>query len=299
MELTWPIRIRIIASAVVGIFLIGILCWPLAAPAEPLGIVYLQNLTGLGLFYLIAVSLLCGIISYFIARPYGKEIGILAVPAGLAILSIRCGNIANIMQINADIQSKLSIYNNLRFESFFWLLLVLAGFAGVFAADLIPGAKAENKDKPTKTIVKANIYMNSAIAVFGSILITGICIMILAQDVRFSDSKLGSVIAQPAKGQVVFAVTISFFVAGFSSKKFLNVSYFWPILATAFVTSISIMAYVNANTLEYMSGLWPANFFSNPIVSILPIQMVSFGTLGAIWGYWMAVKYTHWRHHEQ
>lgn len=299
MELTWPIRIRILAAFAVGILLIGLLCRPLAAPAERLGIIYLQNLTLPGQFYLIALSFLCGVISYFIARPYGKEIGILAVPAGLAILSISWGNLANLMQVNADVQSKLLIYNQLRFEAFFWLLLVLAGFAGVYVSDLLAGVKTEKKEEQDKKIATMNLYINSAIAVIGSVLIAGICIMILAQDVRFSDSKLGSVIAQPVKGQIVFAVVVAFGIVGFLCKKFLNVSYFWPILATAFITYIAIMTYINANTLEYIYNRWPANFFPNPTVSILPIQMVSFGTLGAIWGYWLAVKYELWRHHEQ
>jgi hypothetical protein len=43
---------------------------------------------------------------------------------------------------------------------------------------------------------------------------------------------------------------------------------------------------------------WPAAFFPNSVISILPIQMVAFGTLGSVAGYWMAIRYEYWRKHE-
>jgi hypothetical protein len=57
------------------------------------------------------------------------------------------------------------------------------------------------------------------------------------------------------------------------------------------------MLYVKGDALEHMTRSWPVLFFSKAVLSVLPIQMVAFGTLGAIWGYWMAVQYAHWRKH--
>jgi len=49
---------------------------------------------------------------------------------------------------------------------------------------------------------------------------------------------------------------------------------------------------------QYMAHQWPAVFFSNAAASVLPSQMVAFGTLGSVAGYWMAARYDHWRKYE-
>jgi len=119
----------------------------------------------------------------------------------------------------------------------------------------------------------------------------------LAQDVRIFDNKLGSVLAQPAVGQIVFAVLVSFGIAAFVVKKFLNVSYICPTVASALVTAFAVSAYVKQDVLQHLIQHWPAVFFSNAVTSILPVQMVAFGSLGSIAGYWLAVRYNYWRKH--
>jgi hypothetical protein len=103
-------------------------------------------------------------------------------------------------------------------------------------------------------------------------------------------------VAQPAIGQVVFAVLVSFGLAAFAVKKYLNVSYIWPTIASALVTAFAVSAY--GRQVQHLAQQWPATFFSNSVVSILPVQMVAFGTLGSIAGYWMAVRFDYWRKHE-
>ena len=138
--------------------------------------------------------------------------------------------------------------------------------------------------------------MNVILALVCSGFIAQFCIRIVAQDVRVSDNALGSVVAQPAVGQVVFAVLVSFGIAAFFAKKFLNVSYIWPSISSAFVTAF--MATIYAREVQYLVQNWPAAFFSNSVISILPVQMVAFGTLGSVAGYWMAIRYDYWRKHE-
>jgi len=58
------------------------------------------------------------------------------------------------------------------------------------------------------------------------------------------------------------------------------------------------MATVYAREVPYLVQNWPAAFFSNSVVSILPVQMVAFGTLGSVAGYWMAIRFEFWRKHE-
>jgi len=108
---------------------------------------------------------------------------------------------------------------------------------------------------------------------------------------------LNSVISQPAVGQIAFAVIASFGIAAFVFKKFLNISYIWPAIASALVTAFGIATYLRGGVLQYLIARHPATFFSHSVLSILPVQMVAFGTLGSIAGYWLAVRYSFWQKH--
>jgi hypothetical protein len=74
------------------------------------------------------------------------------------------------------------------------------------------------------------------------------------------------------------------------------VSYIWPILSIFLVILFALHFYTK--NITYLVEDWPAAFFSNAVVSILPIEMVAFGTLGSIAGYWMGIRYDFWRKHE-
>jgi hypothetical protein len=260
-ELSWAVKLKLTATLLVGIILIGLA--PLGTPVEPFGVTSAPAFGGA--ITLAGLAVLAGFIGYFLSWPNGREIGILAVPAGLAI--------------------------------------VAAGFGGVLVGQKII-AKSEPRDGQRrqascgeKSGSKANIYLNVIIAVVGSVFIAQFCIGIFAQDVRLPDHKLGSVVAQPSVGQIVFAVLVSFGIAAFLVKKFLNASYLWPIVASALVTGFAVVTYVRQDTLQYLIEHHPPIFFSSVVASILPVQMVSFGVLGSIAGYWLAVRYDYWRKH--
>ena len=276
--------------------MIGILAWPIAAPAEPFGVVSLTAgvISFSGAITLAAVAFLAGFIAYFLSWPYGREIGILAVPAGLAIWAVRCGDMAGLMRLNPTLAQRQELLAVLKWEPVFWLVIVAAGFAGVLV-----GQKIQPRPEPArgreKANSKSNRYLNPAIALVFSGLIAGFCIGIFAQDVRIFDSKLGLVVAQPAIGQIVFAVLVSFGLAAFAVKKFLNASYIWPTIASAVVTAFVITTYLKQDVLQHLAGRWPAVFFPSAVTSILPVQMVAFGALGSVAGYWLAVRYGHWR----
>jgi hypothetical protein len=284
MELTWPMKLRIAAAAAIGVLLIGILAWPFA---EPFGAV--RAMGSRGAVVLVALALVAGFIGYFVSWPFGRQIGILAVPSGLAIWAVRSGSMAGLIQLNPSAAQRQALVSSLRLEPFFWLIVVAAGFAGVLLAQKLgPNknlvAQEESKSGPGK-------YLTAIIALVCSVAIAQFCIRIVAQDVQ-----LGSVIGQPAVGQIVFAVLVSFGVAAFVAKKFLNVSYIWPSIASALVTAVLVSIY--AKNVPYMVQNWPAAFFPNSVLSVLPVQMVAFGTLGSVAGYWMAIRYEYWRKHE-
>jgi hypothetical protein len=289
MELTWPMKLRIAAAATVGVLLIGILAWPIAEPFAAV-----KTMGSRGAVILLALAFVAGFIGYFVSWPFGREIGILAAPAGLAIWAVRSGSMAGLIELNPTVAQRQELIASLKWEPFFWLAVVAAGFIGVLLArKLCPNKKIATQEKAKSG---PSEYLNVLIALAGSAFIAQFCIRIVAQDVTLSDYTLGSVVAQPAVGQIVFAVLVSFGAAAFVVKKFLNVSYIWPAIASAFVTTF--VASVYAKQVPDLVQNWPAAFFPNSVISILPIQMVAFGALGSVAGYWMAIRYEYWRKHE-
>jgi general stress protein CsbA len=292
-ELPWPVKLKVTATLLVGIILIGFLA-PLGTPVEPFGVISVPTFGGA--ITLAGLAVLAGFIGYFISWPNGREIGILAVPAGLAIWAVRGGNMAELMRLAPTLAQRQVLFAALKWEPIFWLAIVAAGFGGVLIGQKII-AKHEPNESQEKSDSKANTYLNVLIAVVGSVFIAQFCIGIFAQDVRIPDHRLGSVMAQPAVGQIVFAVLVSFGIAAFLVKKFLDASYIWPIAASALVTGFAVITYIKEDTLQYLVEHHPPIFFSRVVTSILPVQMVAFGVLGSIAGYWLVVCYNHWRKH--
>jgi len=151
------------------------------------------------------------------------------------------------------------------------------------------GSKQQEAQNNSKS--NHNKYLNYVMAVIVSFVIVLVCIRIIAKDVVLPDNRAGSVVAQPAVGQIFFAVLVSYSLAGFAAKKLFDVSYYWPISVVVLVTAYSIIIYTKNQSLEYFTELWPGAFFPDAVLSILPVQMVVFGTLGSICGYWMAVRH--------
>jgi hypothetical protein len=290
-------KLRIAASMAAGAILIGFLAWPLAAPPEPFGTVSVTAGTVSlgGAVILAALALVAGFIGCFVTRPYGREIGILAAPAGLTIWALRSGNMVSLIRRTPP-ANQAELFAALRWEPLFWLAIVLAGFAGVLLAEKVN--QGFGADKPVqRSQITLNMKLNIIIALAASVLIAHIFISAFAQNVRLVDQKLGSVVSQPTIGQIVFAVFISFGIAAFVAKKFLNVSYIWPINASAFVTAFAVMSYGKLDILKHLRSNWPTIFFSHAVMSISPLQIVAIGTLGSIAGYWMAIRYQYWKKH--
>ncbi len=292
MELSWPINLRIAAVVITGVVLIGILAWPVAAPYDPLGAVRFNSLSHSGAIILVLLAFCTGFIAYFVSWPHGREIGVLAVPSGLAIWAGRSGSMAELMQLSSNVPQRQALFASLKWESFFWLIIIAAGFAGVLLGQKIR-SKSGSDDSQGKSGIKST-YLNPAAAIIGSAVIAYFCMKILAQDFTTSDN---TVVAQPALSQIVFAVLASFIIASFVVNKFFKTGRIWPIIASALVTTYAVTAYAKQNVLQSFLANWPATFFPNSIVSILPVQMVSFGTLGSIVGCWLAIRYTHNRQH--
>ena len=297
MELSLVMRLRIAAAAAIGVVLIGILAWPLASSSEPLNAVRASNISIGGSITLVVLAFLTGLLAYFASWPHGREIGILAVPSGLTIWAVRSGSMTSLMQQYPSIEQRQAVFAAFKWSSVFWLVLVAAGFIGVLLGQKIL-SNPEKSVKQKTSESNSTQYLSAIIALAGSVFIAQFCIKMLAQDVSIPDGKLGSIMAQPSVGQIVFAVFVSFGVAAFIVKKFLDVSYIWPAIATVLLTIYAVSNYARADVLQYFVQERPSAFFVNSVISILPVQIVALGTLGSIAGYWMAIRYSYWRKHE-
>ena len=303
MELTWPIKIRIGLAAAVGIVLLGIFAWPLVTPDEPMAVVSVVNgaISSSNIMALIGLAFVCGIVSYFLAWPYGKQIGVLAAPAGLAYLAAKSSNMGTLFQANPLIVEREQIFSKMCWEGFLWLSVVAAGLLGVFiASQIIHPAKPEEVEKSSakkdKTVKRdAAYFLNILLAVAGSVFVAQFFIGIFARDFSIEDAQAGHIIGHPATTHIIFALLMSFGIAGFLVKMFLKSDYISVIVSTAIITPFSVIVYGRPDVISYFAGMWPSVFFPSAALAILPIQTAAFGTIGAIAGYWMAVKYEYWQ----
>jgi hypothetical protein len=138
-------------------------------------------------------------------------------------------------------------------------------------------------------------FAQIAATVIATVFIANILINALALSVRFPDSLLKGVVAQPANSQIAFAVLLAFGLCAFLAKLFLSSKAVWPAIASSIITYYFTISYAKSNVLTQLAQSWPAVFFYKPIMSVLPVQMVSFACIGAVWGYWLAVRYHIWR----
>lgn len=294
-NLSWTSKTRLTIIFAAGFLLIGILCWPLVRPDDPFQPVSLVtgNISVFSLIIILAMAFITGVVGFFVSWPLGKEMALLAVPAGLCVWSFRSASMADLMLNYSSIESKYAILAKIKWEPFFWLAVVATSCAGAWLAHKI----TSKTQKTTEKTNISNVIVNAGLSTAASLLIGTFCIWILAQDVKTTDNKLGFVIGQPHVLQICFAVLVAFTISGFVVKKFLNGSYIWPLISTSMVTFLVTSVYVNKETLKYMSENWPANFFQNSVLSILPIQMIAFGCLGSVAGYWLAVRLDYWKKH--
>jgi hypothetical protein len=299
MELSWLMRIRIAASLVIGVVLLGFLPWNLLKPdAGGVFAILSGNISISDLLICSVLAFGAGFLSSAICTPYGAQVGILAVPAGLAIWCFRSAALSKFFQAAPAVQNRIQVYSKLKFEGFIWLAIAVCGFFGAIVADKIFRSKTVELPDETKPVVQLPEFARIVVSVIGTILVANLLINIFAANISYSDSKLVHVTAQPANLQIAFAVFIAFGLCGFCAKLFLSTKVFWSAIASGPLIYYSAMTYGKDNILKHLAASWPAVFFARPVAAVLPVQMVAFGCLGAVWGYWLAVRYYLWRIHQ-
>jgi hypothetical protein len=298
MELSWIMRFRIAASLAIGIVLLGFLPWSLVKPAADGVFAYLGgSISTDDLLICGGLAFVAGFLSSAICTPYGAQIGIIAAPAGLAVWGLRSAPLSKIFQMAPSLQDRINVYSSLRFrfEGFLWLGIAICGFFGALSADRIFRRKTVELPDKIKPLFQLPEFAQIAISVIGTVFIANFLINILAADVSYSDPELAHVTAQPAKLQIAFAVFIVFGACAFFAKILLASRAFWPAIASVPLIYYSAISYGKSDILTHLGSSWPAVFFARPVTAVLPVQMVAFGCLGAVWGYWLAVDYHLWR----
>jgi len=291
--LSWLLKIRVLAAVLLGIIVMGLWAWPIVAPAEPFGIVSAPDAAGFMLLMALAAG--TGFAGYFITWPYGTYIGVIAVPGGMAVWALRSASMADVLAGIANAAQRTDFFRSLPGESFLWLLIAAGGFAGACLGRCVLAPAAAAQVNHTESKQKLNRTANTVIAVVASSVIAFLAVTLFAQDVKLPDSRVGYVIAQPSTGQIAFAAFAAFGLAAFIVKEFLGAGYIWAAVSTACVSALGLGLAARPSVTEYLAGNWPADFFAGCHGAILPLQMVSFGVLGAIAGCWLAGSFEIWR----
>jgi hypothetical protein len=296
MELSWVNKLRIAAVAALGIVVIGFWAWPVARPEDPLLPVRASELGLAGTLVLLAAAFALGLVGYYLSWPHGREIGILTVPFGLSVWALRSGPMRALTQALEGAHEREALIHSLSFEPLYWLLVVAAGFGGVLTAQhLRPAASKPVSLSQIRGSIKTSAFVNVVVALAAATLIAHLFIGVFARDLTTSYNP-GA--AQPAVGQIVFAVVAAFALAAFTVKKVLNLSYLCPAIASAFVIAFSAIVYYGPKTAQEFAETRPATVFPHSSLTVLPLQIVALGALGSVIGYWLAVRYDHWRRHE-
>lgn len=290
----WKTRLRVIGSLLAGVLVLGVLGWSLVRPDDPLAPVtfYGGRIGFIGLAGTALLAFAAGALGCLVAWPVGKEIGLLAAPAGLAWWAVTGGSMRILLLTNSSLEERVAAYGFLKWEGFFWLLLIAAGGLGVQAVSRLLHARPlipQPAEKPKQTAGRAvSILAAVLICVVGAQFL----IRLIAQDVRYNDpSELGSVIGQPGNLQIALAVFVAFTVAAFLIGYFLNIGYVIAAVSAPLLGFYIVQTSCSRSVLEYMTENWAPAYFPNSLCAIMPIQLVSFAAIGSLTGYWIAMRY--------
>jgi len=294
VELSWLTKIKIVLVFGIGIGLLGILAWPLVAPVHPLSPVSLATLSGLGFPALAALAFVAGFLAYFAAWPLGREIAILAVPAGLGFIGIRGGSMLAFMQATPTTSGRQAIYSALRWEPLYWLLLVGVGYLGMCAAARLRLSKPKTIP-PMHHETRHNTYLQG---ILGMALSVVVALILLAAFARNTPLAHAAIATQPQDSQLVFAVCVAFGGAAFATRAALKVGIQWTLASIPVFYGLGTWVYAREALLGRITTSMPATSYPHALMAVLPIQLVAFGTIGTVIGYWLAIRYHFWRQHE-
>ena len=294
-NVNWLLRVRIIAALSVGALIVAAVGYRLVRPEDPLGAISLftGEISMANGVALILLGFAAGIVGTLVCYPFGRFLGSLSAPAGVATLAVVSGNLRQLLLTNSSFDQRNAMYAFLRWELLFWLGICAAGYLGVLLTTKIISNKTIVAGHTPKLENKSNYWVNCIIATVAAAAIVYFTIGIFAQGTPKFDEKLGSVVGYPGHRQIAFGVFVSVALAGFAAKQLLQVHYIPVILGAAAIYIGTFSKIVGSDTLEYMVNTHPNSFFTNSIYAILPLQFAPFAVLGAITGFWVSIYLKH------
>lgn len=301
-NVTWLMRVRAIGALAVGALLVGGFAWPVVRPELPTAAITLisSDITIPGVILCLLLAFAAGFCAWFVAWPAGRIFAPYAVPAGLAVWAMQSGTMHRLLLEYPDAAGRQILYAALRWEGLLWLLICAVGYLGVIVASKAAGAKIVilgqyDSEKPQGV----NVLINVVLAVVVTLAVTWFAVGFFVQDVHQPDPALGSVVGQPGNRQIAFGVFAAFCLAAYLVKYALKIGFLPVAAASALLTFFGATQLLRGDTLAHLAGNWPIAYFNHAVNAITPLQMVAFAWLGAITGYWMAVKFHHgtWESH--
>ncbi len=289
----WLMRIRILIALGTGALIVGAVGHHFVKPADPLGAISLftGEISVIDAAIVIALGLVAGAVATLLCYPIGNILGPYAAPAGVAIWALNSGSIKELLITNSELSARTAMYSFFRWEALVWLGVCAAGYAGAILTSKLIGTKTiVTGESQPKTENKSALWINALIGAVVTAVIVKFAIGIFAQNVPALDENLKHVIGRPGNGQIALAILVSVGLAAFVVKRFLQVHYI-PVIIGAIALYIAIFTrFIGSDTLAYMVKTWNPSFFSNAIFAVIPVQIASFSVIGAMTGYWIAVR---------
>lgn len=290
----WLMRIRILVALGTGALIVGAVGFRFVRPADPLGAISLftGEISVIDAAIVIALGFAAGTVATLLCYPIGNILAPYAAPAGVAVLALCSGSIKELLLTNSELAPRTALYSFFRWEALVWLAVCAAGYAGVLLTTRLLGIKTviAGDARPQTDDNKSALWINALIGAVAAAVIVKFTLGIFAQNIPAIDENLGKVMGQPGNGQIAFGILVSVGLAAFLVKRFLQV-HFIPVIVGAIALYIVIFTqFLGSDTLAYMVKTWNPSFFSNAIFAVIPVQIASFSVIGAMTGYWIAVR---------
>ncbi len=288
----WLLRIRILISLATGALIVGAVGYRFVRPADPLGAISLftGEITPADALIMIGLGFAAGAVATLLCYPLGSILAPYAAPAGIAVLALASGSIKQLLITHSELTPRTELYSFMRWEALLWLGICAAGYTAVLLTSKLLRTKAVTVEPQPENAKKSAMWINAVIGSVIAAVIVKFAIGIFAQNIPALDENLGSVIGRPGNGQIAFGIFISVGLAAFLVKRFLHVHFIPVILAAVVLYIVLLTQFIGSETMDYMVKKWNPSFFTNAIYAIIPIQIAAFSALGAMTGYWIAIR---------
>ena len=309
-------HIKIKAAVVIAFScgLFSIVGWPWVLPWEPEGAltVVLHDRPAIVMFTLVGFSLIVTIVGFLVGTPYGREIGLIAVPAGLCTWSFMTGRIDRLLLIHHELPDRLGLFRWLAADVLVWYVPIVVSYLLLFCVAKMKADRSSLSNDVLDDKVKAERQRNDRIAnilfssaslrrmaafIFGCVA-SMLLLKILAQSghVRLPDQPdvvLGTV---PARGQIIFSVAAAFGVATFAAHQVFRAR-LWSFLPIPGAVALTVYLSAAQEGVIQIAAQHGTTFMPASLTHflILPVQYVGIGTMATIAGYWFSIRALHTR----